>query len=1146
MAQLNKTFTFLLGENVFLSEIFPQRPSHSTGQTGENSPIRPDLLSDPKLSQAISTIQNLLGIQNLPMSQDVLNHLLYQLVQSLTNPMHNTGNIFTSLAPALLSSLIPQTPNGNPGSPDDMTQPQSILNQPTKNLQQNYNTSPKSTGSSSVSFSHDSVNSLIDSMATTRMPNFENQNSDGSQHLKPLEQAGNLLGALLIASTRPPTDGFSSVIPNLQAQHQDGMNGLPNSLLGLFTTTTGTPMDPNIQHHVDMNGNPTSILGALFSTLKPSMDGSEPNGMNNSLMNLLSSSTLHPAGHEDDPDGLHSALLGLLASSSISPIDHSGNDENHGVLSNSLLGMLSGATNMPQNGMSSQGDLLSNMVMSLLASTPSPNPSNGNTGLNNPENLDQLSSSLLGLLSSSSNVPMDVDQILGSINPEPFSSLPSNDVTNALLQLISSTTRLPSDGHSSNGILGDLTNSLVGISGSATNNPEVFSHSDSSKIGIALNDELTTAIQNLIDFSTRSPLNNINNQDQNMNNSHGFSMPNSTFSNPFDQFNNQNIAKPSVSHDGNGSLIDNVKNLTGSMLDLLSSGSPMTNPNQQNSQNDFTNQLWNILTSTLSPSDASNILQHLGPNNPPTDFHNNNPSGVSSSSSNPLLQGQPSSNTDPNSSLFNNLRSSTSGPSSFDSNRDNNIALLGSAQNIVSNNLLSQMTNSNFGSQDQTSHSSYNSSRFYNQSDSYGQNNYLSDSGFFSSTPRASVSVSSSQNLISILSGLSAKPPSGTVKPGIFNLNLNGTTSTNVSNQLNNILNNLQNTYSKAPTPSNPTGFSQPSTPKPNNLILALLTTVKLLLQETSPSPTFAPSTTSLKPIIQTLIAMAQTSTPTITKTTTRTSTMALKVTTTAKKPTINNKSLEGKADGYVDGQNTATQVNVGDKKEHSYGVSFSITSGRRKRSIDGKAIRLLPTTQDNPPRAPDHPVNQKLRRDSNNRLYPYGQWMWGLPDLGLLSGSPKCEISTKNCRSSMTLVDKWYMDCVCPWIWGRKASRCPYGGDLSKNVAFANTIYSKNKLDFPHLESLRKAYSIFSSSFTNGPVATSDIDSFFTSIKHEIESNQGSVPALILLRDFMNQVTREYMQIILSILKELQGHSIHTFFLPKSNKNLKQCLKLS
>lgn len=54
------------------------------------------------------------------------------------------------------------------------------------------------------------------------------------------------------------------------------------------------------------------------------------------------------------------------------------------------------------------------------------------------------------------------------------------------------------------------------------------------------------------------------------------------------------------------------------------------------------------------------------------------------------------------------------------------------------------------------------------------------------------------------------------------------------------------------------------------------------------------------------------------------------------------------------------------------------------------------------------HKVHQRTRQHARN-MFPYGQWDWGLLDLGLLSGKPDCGSSRdKKCYSKGSILDKW------------------------------------------------------------------------------------------------------------------------------------------
>ena len=165
-----------------------------------------------------------------------------------------------------------------------------------------------------------------------------------------------------------------------------------------------------------------------------------------------------------------------------------------------------------------------------------------------------------------------------------------------------------------------------------------------------------------------------------------------------------------------------------------------------------------------------------------------------------------------------------------------------------------------------------------------------------------------------------------------------------------------------------------------------------------------------------------------------------------------------------------------------------------------------------------------KMNRIRNT--FPYGAWNWGLPDLGFLSGNPKCGGRHLNCPEKSNILDSWYSECVCPWVWSGKYQNCPYGNDLNNTVAIASTLYLKNQPNFPIIDNSAQVFHNFSLLIENSPVQLSDIDELLSSLL-EILKKESNTSIAYLMQSYLGQLTQEFKQSLFDLVREIQGKVI-------------------
>jgi hypothetical protein len=165
----------------------------------------------------------------------------------------------------------------------------------------------------------------------------------------------------------------------------------------------------------------------------------------------------------------------------------------------------------------------------------------------------------------------------------------------------------------------------------------------------------------------------------------------------------------------------------------------------------------------------------------------------------------------------------------------------------------------------------------------------------------------------------------------------------------------------------------------------------------------------------------------------------------------------------------------------------------------------------------------QMHKKYQSKNTFPFGKWNWGLPDLGFVSGKPKCEKLSKSCRSSLSPIESWYSDCVCPWVWNGKSQKCPFGDDLRLTVAKANILYLKNHPQFPDSVDYFDIINNFTSSIENSPVELSDIDSLLISYI-ELLQKESNTSTVKLMLSYLEQLSPEFRQSLYQLIRELQG----------------------
>ena len=158
--------------------------------------------------------------------------------------------------------------------------------------------------------------------------------------------------------------------------------------------------------------------------------------------------------------------------------------------------------------------------------------------------------------------------------------------------------------------------------------------------------------------------------------------------------------------------------------------------------------------------------------------------------------------------------------------------------------------------------------------------------------------------------------------------------------------------------------------------------------------------------------------------------------------------------------------------------------------------------------------------------VFPFGRWDWGLPDLGFVSGTPRCETSSQRC-GRQSPVDSWYSDCVCPWVWTGKSSKCPVGDELSATVAKANVLYLKNQLQFPEVDGAFEVVRNFTASVRDSPVQMADIEALLSGYASLLSQELNSSVAT-LLKAYLDKLSPDFKQSLLDVVKQILGWSLN------------------
>ena len=157
------------------------------------------------------------------------------------------------------------------------------------------------------------------------------------------------------------------------------------------------------------------------------------------------------------------------------------------------------------------------------------------------------------------------------------------------------------------------------------------------------------------------------------------------------------------------------------------------------------------------------------------------------------------------------------------------------------------------------------------------------------------------------------------------------------------------------------------------------------------------------------------------------------------------------------------------------------------------------------------------------NNYFPFGAWNWGLPDIGLVSGKPNCALLNPNCQNKKLVLDSWYSDCVCPWVWSGKSGTCPYGNEGNSIVAKANILYLKNKPNFPRIRPPFEVFENFTSSIQNSPIDQSDIDFLISSYSEFLQTESNSSMGQ-LMQSYLENLSPQFKESLLALLREIQG----------------------
>jgi hypothetical protein len=194
---------------------------------------------------------------------------------------------------------------------------------------------------------------------------------------------------------------------------------------------------------------------------------------------------------------------------------------------------------------------------------------------------------------------------------------------------------------------------------------------------------------------------------------------------------------------------------------------------------------------------------------------------------------------------------------------------------------------------------------------------------------------------------------------------------------------------------------------------------------------------------------------------------------------------------------------------------------GRRKRQAGIQA----PAGHQGFGNSGNHPGNGQTARPRNSR-FPFGLWNWGLPDLGFLSGNPRCELAGSACSSASSPVETWYSACVCPWIWTGKSTKCPFGDELSATVSKASTLYLKKHPSFPEASDTLDIFANFSQTIRDSPVQPSDIEALLSGWSDSLAEQSANASMASLTLSYLQQLSPEFKESLLDLIKEIQGNN--------------------
>jgi hypothetical protein len=229
-----------------------------------------------------------------------------------------------------------------------------------------------------------------------------------------------------------------------------------------------------------------------------------------------------------------------------------------------------------------------------------------------------------------------------------------------------------------------------------------------------------------------------------------------------------------------------------------------------------------------------------------------------------------------------------------------------------------------------------------------------------------------------------------------------------------------------------------------------------------------------------------------------------------------NGKGGRGGKNGGSGGKNGGSGGNSGSGRSHGGGQR------RFKRSVDNSTANENSTDSGQEYLK----INQYVHKKKIKNTFPFGAWNWGLPDLGFVSGNPKCGARNPNCQGKQNVLDYWYSDCVCPWVWSGKSQKCPFGNDLNNTVAMASTLYLKNQPDFPVIDNSGQVFHNFSLLIESSPVQISDIDELLNNLM-ELMKKESNTSIAKLMQSYLGQLTQEFKQSMFNLIRELQGEYI-------------------